>query len=67
MNADVTCLDFHPNCNYIAGGGEDKLTRIWEVSSGMLVRAFGDETNGTVKSVKVRKRERNFNNGVFGT
>uniref|UniRef100_A0A915E6M5 Uncharacterized protein n=1 Tax=Ditylenchus dipsaci TaxID=166011 RepID=A0A915E6M5_9BILA len=50
--ADVTCLDFHPNCNYIVGGSDDRYVRVWDVLTGTCVRTFSGH-KGAVKSVKV--------------
>ncbi|KAF1768573.1 hypothetical protein GCK72_000385 [Caenorhabditis remanei] len=38
---DVSCIDYHPNCNYIAGGSDDRYVRVWDVCSGTRVRLFG--------------------------
>lgn len=37
---DVGCIDYHPNCNYIAGGSDDRYVRVWDVCSGTRVRIF---------------------------
>lgn len=39
---DVTEIDFHPNCNYIIGGGDEKCIRIWDVLTGSCVRTLSD-------------------------
>ncbi|KAI1731725.1 WD domain, g-beta repeat domain-containing protein [Ditylenchus destructor] len=49
--ADVTCLDFHPNCNYITGGSDDRYVRIWDVLTGSSVRTLSGH-KGAIKSVK---------------
>lgn len=38
--ADVTCVRFHPNINYVATGSADKSLRLWEVHTGKCVRIF---------------------------
>ena len=38
--ADVTCVKFHPNINYVATGSADKSLRLWEVHTGKCVRIF---------------------------
>jgi len=50
--ADVTCLDFHPNSNYIVGGSDDRYVRVWDILTGTCVRIFSGH-KGAVKSVKV--------------
>ena len=50
--ADVHCLDFHPNCNYIVGGSDDRYVRVWDVLSGTCVRTFSGH-KAEVRSVKV--------------
>ena len=34
------CVKFHPNCNYIATGGADRVVRLWSVHDGQSVRLF---------------------------
>uniref|UniRef100_A0A914VDY9 Uncharacterized protein n=1 Tax=Plectus sambesii TaxID=2011161 RepID=A0A914VDY9_9BILA len=43
--------DFHPNCNYIVGGGEDRYVRLWDLQSGTCVRHFTGH-KGAVTGVK---------------
>uniref|UniRef100_A0A0N5AUZ1 LisH domain-containing protein n=1 Tax=Syphacia muris TaxID=451379 RepID=A0A0N5AUZ1_9BILA len=50
--SDVSCIDFHPNCNYIIGGSDDRYVRMWDVLSGACVRTFSGH-KGSVRSVKV--------------
>lgn len=55
---DVTELDFHPNCNYVIGGGEDKCIRVWDVLSGTCVRTFVDPTiadRGPIRGLRVNR------------
>ncbi|KAL6730730.1 hypothetical protein Aduo_001678 [Ancylostoma duodenale] len=48
----VNCVDFHPNCNYIVGGSEDRYVRVWDVLTGTCVRTFCGHSAG-VTAVKV--------------
>lgn len=34
------CVQFHPNCNYVATGSTDRSVRLWDVSNGSCVRYF---------------------------
>lgn len=34
------CVQWHPNCNYIATGSSDKTVRLWDVQTGECVRIF---------------------------
>jgi transcription initiation factor TFIID subunit 5 len=49
---DVTCIDFHPNCNYITGGSIDNVIRVWDVLSGTCVRSFTGH-RGPIRGLKV--------------
>ncbi|CAK5073082.1 unnamed protein product [Meloidogyne enterolobii] len=52
---DVTELEFHPNCNYIIGGGDNALIHIWDVLTGTCVRTFSDQIvadRGTIRGLK---------------
>ncbi|CAI4221642.1 unnamed protein product [Auanema sp. JU1783] len=48
----VSCVDFHPNCNYVVGGSDDRYVRIWDVLNGTCVRTFSGHKAG-VRGVKV--------------
>ncbi|MFH4979378.1 hypothetical protein AB6A40_006087 [Gnathostoma spinigerum] len=50
--SDVTCVDFHPNCNYVVGGSDDRYVRVWDVLSGLCVRSFAGH-KGSIQSVKI--------------
>jgi WD40 repeat protein len=53
---DITELEFHPNCNYIIGGGEDKCIRIWDVLTGNCVRTLADPIiadRGEIRGIRV--------------
>lgn len=45
-------LDYHPNCNYILGGSEDRHIRMWDVLSSNCVRTFSGHKSG-VRGLKV--------------
>jgi len=47
----VNCVDWHPNCNYIISGSEDKTARLWDVHSGRTVRLL----NGCPSGINVIK------------
>ncbi|KAI6233057.1 Transcription initiation factor TFIID subunit 5 [Aphelenchoides fujianensis] len=49
---DVTCVDFHPNCNYVVGGSDDQNVRVWDVLNGECVMTLSGH-RGIVHSVKV--------------
>jgi transcription initiation factor TFIID subunit 5 len=38
FSENVNCVSFHPNCNYIMTGSDDKTVRMWDVQSGNCVR-----------------------------
>lgn len=38
--ADVDCVRFHPNGNYIATGSTDRTCRLWQITTGECVRVF---------------------------
>ena len=37
-SASVNCVRWHPNCNYVVTGCDDKTVRMWDVQSGRCVR-----------------------------
>lgn len=45
-------LDYHPNCNYILGGSEDRQIRMWDVLSSNCVRMFSEHKTG-IRGIKV--------------
>jgi len=49
---DVTCLDFHPNCNFVAGGSDDNNVYMWDMLTGSCVQVFTGH-KGLVHSVKI--------------
>lgn len=49
--SDVDCLEFHPNCHYVATGSSDKQLRLWSVETGECVRLMLTVA-GTVRSLK---------------
>lgn len=36
----VTCINFSPNCEFIASGSEDKTVNIWGLTLGLVVTTF---------------------------
>jgi len=44
-------LDFHPNCNYVIGGSNDRNVRMWDVLTGTCVRNFTGHKSG-IRGVK---------------
>lgn len=48
----VNCVGWHPNCNYIITGSEDKTARLWDVHSGRTVRLLNGCAAG-INSVKI--------------
>uniref|UniRef100_A0AC35UFD1 WD_REPEATS_REGION domain-containing protein n=1 Tax=Rhabditophanes sp. KR3021 TaxID=114890 RepID=A0AC35UFD1_9BILA len=44
--SDVTCIDYHPNCNYLVGGSDDKHVRVWDILTGFCVRTFSGHKGG---------------------
>lgn len=49
---DVTCLDFHPNSNFVAGGSDDGNIYMWDMLTGNAVQVFSGHKS-FVHSVKV--------------
>ena len=37
---NVNCVEWHPNCNYIITGSDDKTVRLWDIHSGNCVRVL---------------------------
>ncbi|VDK44961.1 unnamed protein product [Anisakis simplex] len=50
--SDVSCIDFHPNCNYVVGGSDDRYVRVWDMLSGSCVRTFSSH-KAPIRAVKV--------------
>ena len=44
--ADVDCVAWHPNCNYVATGSSDRTVRLWDVQTGECVRIFVGHRGG---------------------
>jgi WD40 repeat protein len=49
---NINTVTWHPNCNYILTGSDDKTVRMWDVQSGKCVRLFNGCPEG-VNQVKV--------------
>ncbi|PAV76518.1 hypothetical protein WR25_13645 [Diploscapter pachys] len=47
----VSCVDFHPNCNYIVGGSDDRYVRVWDALSGTCVRTLCGHKAG-IRAIK---------------
>mmetsp|Transcript_22149 Transcript_22149/g.54200 ORF Transcript_22149/g.54200 Transcript_22149/m.54200 type:complete len:180 (+) Transcript_22149:1594-2133(+) len=43
---DVACVRFHPNCNVLATGSDDRTLRIWDLRSGERARVFRGHGEG---------------------
>ena len=52
FNENINCVSWHPNCNYIFTGSDDKTVRMWDVHSGNCVRLLSGCAAG-VNKVKV--------------
>jgi len=37
-STNVNCCNWHPNCNYVATGSDDKTARLWDIQTGRTVR-----------------------------
>eukprot|EP00557_Chaetoceros_sp_GSL56_P003852 CAMPEP_0176499814 /NCGR_PEP_ID=MMETSP0200_2-20121128/13157_1 /TAXON_ID=947934 /ORGANISM="Chaetoceros sp., Strain GSL56" /LENGTH=1021 /DNA_ID=CAMNT_0017898317 /DNA_START=99 /DNA_END=3164 /DNA_ORIENTATION=- len=51
-NENVNTVTWHPNCNYILTGSDDKTVRMWDIQSSKCVRLFNGCPEG-VNEVKV--------------
>ena len=52
FNQNVNCVSWHPNCNLIVTGSDDKTVRMWDIQSGNCVRLLSGCSAG-VNNVKV--------------
>uniref|UniRef100_A0A0N4ZV55 LisH domain-containing protein n=1 Tax=Parastrongyloides trichosuri TaxID=131310 RepID=A0A0N4ZV55_PARTI len=50
--SDISCIDYHPNCNYLIGGSDDRYVRVWDILNGSCVKTFGGH-KGNITGVKV--------------
>mmetsp|Transcript_1733 Transcript_1733/g.1179 ORF Transcript_1733/g.1179 Transcript_1733/m.1179 type:complete len:95 (-) Transcript_1733:364-648(-) len=48
---DIECIEWHPNCHYVATGSSDKQVRLWSVETGQCDRMMFTVA-GTVRSLK---------------
>jgi transcription initiation factor TFIID subunit 5 len=51
-SSNVNCVDWHPNCNYVVTGGDDKTVRMWDIQTGRPVRLL-DGCAAGINAVKV--------------
>lgn len=51
-NANVNCVEWHPNCNYVITGSDDCTVRLWDIQSGRTVRLLTGCAAG-VNEVKI--------------
>ena len=65
-NHIITSVAFSPNGNYILSGSRDKTVRLWESSTGEMVRVFSGHTD-TVTSVGFSHGKRVFSSSLDKT
>lgn len=46
---NINCINWHPNCNYVLTGSDDKTVRMWDVQSGQCVRLLSGSAGGVHK------------------
>lgn len=46
---NINCINWHPNCNYVLTGSDDKTVRMWDVQSGQCVRLLSGSAGGVNK------------------
>jgi transcription initiation factor TFIID subunit 5 len=49
---NVNCVEWHPNCNYIITGSDDKTARLWDIQTGRTVRLMSGFSSG-VNAVQI--------------
>lgn len=49
---NINCITWHPNCNYVLSGSDDRTIRMWDVQSGNCVRLLSG-CAGEVNKVEV--------------
>ena len=52
LSDNVNCVSWHPNCNYIITGADDKTARLWDIQSGRCVRLLAGSGYG-INQVRV--------------
>jgi len=45
-SASVHCVEWHPNCNYVLTGADDRTVRMWDVQSGRCMRLLNAGSSG---------------------
>jgi len=46
VSPSVNCVTWHPNCNYVLTGADDKTIRMWDILSGNCVRLLDGCSQG---------------------
>lgn len=52
FSPNVNCITWHPNCNYVLTGSDDRTVRMWDVQTGRTVRLLSGCASG-VNQVRV--------------
>jgi transcription initiation factor TFIID subunit 5 len=47
--SNVNCVQWHPNCNYIVTGCDDRTVRMWDIQTGQTVRLLNGCAAGVNK------------------
>ncbi|KAL7578371.1 hypothetical protein ACA910_012773 [Epithemia clementina (nom. ined.)] len=46
VSANVNCVKWHPNANYVVTGSDDKTARLWDIQTGRTVRILTGASAG---------------------
>jgi len=52
FSSNVNCITWHPNCNYVLSGSDDRTVRMWDIQTGRSVRLLSGCSAG-VNQVRV--------------